>query len=140
MCRTRRRGKGEAAGRAWPQILVSSFGCKGVFMHGYVYLGIAIAAEVVATSALKATNGFTRLGPSVLVMLGYMLSFFLLGQVVKTVPVGVAYAIWSGLGIVCTGLIAYGLYGQKLDLPALLGMGLILAGALIIPLFSKSSA
>lgn len=109
-------------------------------MNGYVYLGIAIASEVTATSALRAANGYTNFWPSLVVIGGYLLAFIMLGQVVKTVPVGVAYAIWSGLGIVGTAIIAYFLYGQKLDLPALVGMGLILAGALVIQLFSRSAA
>lgn len=109
-------------------------------MNGYVYLGIAIAAEVTATSALKASNGFTSLWPSLLSVVGYILSFYMLGQVVKTVPLGVAYAIWSGIGIVGTAIIALFLYGQKLDAAAMIGMGLILGGALVIQLFSKSMA
>ncbi|MEG2171752.1 MAG: SMR family transporter [Desulfovibrionaceae bacterium] len=109
-------------------------------MNGYVYLGVAIASEVAATSALRAANGYTNLWPSLVVIGGYLLAFIMLGHVVKTVPVGVAYAIWSGLGIVGTAVIAFFLYGQKLDMPAVLGMGLILAGALVIQLFSKSCA
>ena len=109
-------------------------------MNGYVYLGIAIASEIAATTALKATDGFKSFLPSVLVICGYALAFYLLGHVVKTVPVGIAYAIWSGLGIVGTGALAFFLYGQKLDIAAIIGISLILAGVLVMQLFSNSSA
>ena len=109
-------------------------------MHPYIYLAIAIVSEVVATSALRAAEGFTRLAPSVLVVAGYALAFLFLSQTLKTIPVGIAYAIWAGVGIVLVSLVAYFLYGQALDAPALIGMGLIVAGVLVINLFSKSSA
>ncbi|MFL9923871.1 SMR family transporter [Herbaspirillum lusitanum] len=109
-------------------------------MHPYLALGIAIVSEVVATSALRASDGFSRLWPSVLVVVGYGLAFFFLSVTLKSIPVGVAYAIWSGLGIVLISIVAYFLYNQKLDLPAILGMGLIMAGVLVLNLFSKSSA
>ena len=109
-------------------------------MHiGYLYLSIAIVAEVIATSALKASDGFTKSGPSLVVVLGYGVSFYFLSLVLKTVPVGVAYAIWSGAGIVLVSAIAWIFLGQKLDAPALIGMGLILAGVLVINLFSKTA-
>lgn len=108
-------------------------------MNGWIALGIAIAAEVVGTSALKASEGFTRLWPSVLVVLGYGAAFYCLSLVLRTIPVGVAYAIWSGLGIVLITLVAYVLYGQKIDLAGLIGMGLIVAGVLVLNLFSKTS-
>ena len=107
---------------------------------GYLYLGIAIAAEVIATSALKASDGFTRLLPSVVVALGYGVAFYFLSLVLKTVPVGVAYAIWSGAGIVLIGLIGWLVLKQPLDLPAALGMGLIIAGVAVIQLFSRTAA
>ncbi|WP_107851430.1 DMT family transporter [Oceanimonas marisflavi] len=107
-------------------------------MNAYLLLILAIAAEVVATSALKASAGFTRPAPSLLVVTGYGLAFWLLGLVVKTVPVGVAYAIWSGAGIVLVTLLAIVFYRQIPDLPALLGMGLIIAGVAIIQLWSNS--
>ena len=109
-------------------------------MHPYVYLAIAIVSEVVATSALRAAEGFARLAPSVLVVAGYALAFLFLSLTLKTIPVGIAYAIWAGVGIVLVSLVAYFLYGQGLDAPALIGMGLIVAGVLVINLFSKSSA
>ena len=109
-------------------------------MHPYFYLAIAIASEVIATSALRAADGFTRLLPSILVVAGYALAFFFLALTLKTIPVGIAYAIWSGIGIVLISLAAYFLYGQTLDAPALIGIGLIVAGVVVINLFSKSSA
>ena len=107
---------------------------------GYLYLGIAIVAEVVATSALKASEGFTRTGPSLVVALGYGVAFYFLSLVLKTVPMGVAYAIWSGVGIVLIAAIGWLLMKQPLDLPALLGIGLIVAGVAVIQLFSKTVA
>jgi small multidrug resistance pump len=109
-------------------------------MLPYLYLSIAIVSEVIATSALRAADGFTKLLPSVLVVTGYALAFFFLSLTLKTIPVGVAYAIWSGIGIVLISLVAYFLYGQSLDAPALIGMGLIVAGVMVINLFSRSSA
>jgi small multidrug resistance pump len=106
-------------------------------MPPWMALALAIGAEVVATSALKSAAGFTRLGPSLLVVLGYGVSFWCLSLALKTIPVGVAYAIWSGVGIVLIALIAWALHGQRLDAAALLGIGLILAGVLVIQLFSR---
>ena len=106
----------------------------------YLYLVIAIVAEVIATSALKATESFTRPGPSVLVIVGYAVAFFCLSLTLKTMPVGIAYAIWSGVGIVLVTAIAWLWYGQRLDLPALVGLGLIIAGVVVINLISKSVA
>ena len=107
---------------------------------GYLYLSIAVAAEVIATSALKASDGFTRPLPTVIVALGYGVAFYFLSLVLKTVPVGVAYAIWSGAGIVLIGLIGWLVLKQPLDLPAMLGMGLIIAGVAVIQLFSRTAA
>ncbi len=101
---------------------------------------MAIAAEVIATTALKASAGFSRLGPSLLVVAGYGTAFWLLGLVMNTVPVGIAYAIWSGAGIVLVTLLAVLFYRQIPDLPALIGMGLIIAGVAVIQLWSKSGA
>jgi small multidrug resistance pump len=102
-------------------------------------LGAAIVSEVIATSALKASDGFTRLWPSVVTAIGYLVSFYLLSLALKTISVGVAYAIWSGLGIVLIACIGWAVFGQKLDLPALLGMALIIAGVAVINLFSKTT-
>ncbi|MCT7656591.1 SMR family transporter [Oceanimonas sp. NS1] len=107
-------------------------------MNAYLLLALAIVAEVVATTALKASAGFTRLGPSLTVVAGYGLAFWLLGLVVKTMPVGVAYAIWSGAGIVLVTLLAVLFYRQIPDFPAMLGMGLIIAGVAVIQLWSNS--
>ncbi len=108
-------------------------------MH-WLYLGLAIVAEVIGTSALKASAGFSKLGPSLLVVLGYGAAFYLLSLTLKTLPVGVAYAIWSGVGIVLISLVAWLFFKQSLDAPALIGLGLIVAGVLVIQLFSKTVA
>lgn len=107
---------------------------------GYLYLAIAIVAEVIATSALKASEGFTRTGPSLIVALGYGTAFYFLSLVLKTVPVGVAYAIWSGVGIVLIATIGWIVLKQPLDAAAVLGIGLIVAGVAVIQLFSKTAA
>lgn len=104
----------------------------------WVYLCVAIVAEVIATSLLKPSEGFTRLWPSVIVIVGYGLAFFLLSLTLRTIPVGVAYAVWSGMGIVLVTLVAWLAFGQKMDLPAMIGMGFIIAGVAIINLFSRS--
>lgn len=109
-------------------------------MHPYLSLAIAIISEVIATSALRASDGFSKLIPSVLVVVGYALAFLFLSITLKSIPVGIAYAIWSGLGVVLISIVAYFLYGQTLDAPALIGMALILAGVLVLNLFSKSTA
>ncbi len=98
----------------------------------------AIVAEVIGTSALQASQQFSRLGPSIVVVLGYGISFYLLAMALRVIPVGIAYAVWSGLGIVLISLLGLVAFGQRLDLPALLGIGLILAGVLVIQLFSAS--
>ena len=105
---------------------------------GYLYLAIAIIAEVIATNALKASEEFTRIGPSIVVMVGYGLAFYFLSLVLKTIPVGVAYAIWSGAGIVLITLVAAVLFKQVPDTPAILGMSLIVAGVITINVFSKT--
>ncbi|WP_197566768.1 DMT family transporter [Billgrantia diversa] len=109
-------------------------------MMAFVYLALAIVAEVVATSALKATDGFTRLAPSLVVVVGYTIAFFMLSLVLRTIPVGIAYAIWAGLGIVLVALVGVVVYGQRPDLPAVLGIGLIIAGVVVIQLFSRIAA
>lgn len=104
----------------------------------YVLLAFAIVSEVLGTTALKASDGFTRWVPSVLTVVAYGVSFYLLSLTLKVLPTGIAYAIWSGVGIVLISGIAWVFFGQRLDLPALLGMGLIVAGVLVVNLFSKS--
>lgn len=106
----------------------------------WFYLSIAIVAEVIATSALQATQGFTKGLPTVITLLGYALAFYMLSLSLRAIPLGIAYAIWSGVGVVCVGIIAYFLYKQSLDLPAILGMSMIVGGVMIINLFSKSMA
>lgn len=109
-------------------------------MNGYASLAMAIVAEVVATSALQASAGFTRLWPSVLVVLGYGIAFYGLSMTLRTVPMGVAYALWSGLGIVLITAVGWVLYRQRVDTAALLGMALIVAGVAVIQLFSRTTA
>ena len=109
-------------------------------MSPYLYLLIAIVAEVIATSALKASEGFTRLGPTAMVVVGYGVAFWLLSLTLRTIPVGLAYATWSGLGIVLIAIVGWLAFGQKLDAWAVLGMSLIVAGVLIMNLLSKTAA
>lgn len=104
-----------------------------------MYLTMAIVAELIATTMLKASEGFTRLWPSLLVVLGYGVAFWGLSMVVKSMPLGIVYAIWSGMGIVLVSVAAVFVYQQKLDWPAIVGMGLIIAGVLVINLLSKAS-
>ena len=101
---------------------------------GYLYLLVSILADTVATTALKAADGFTRVGPSLVVVAGYAVAFVFLSLTLRTVPVGVAYAIWSGVGIVLVSLLGWLVYGQALSAPALVGMALILLGVLIMNL------
>jgi small multidrug resistance pump len=108
-------------------------------MKTFLILLAAILAEVVATSALKASEGFTRLIPSVIVVIGYGIAFTCLSMTLKTIPVGVAYAIWSGVGTVLVALVGWLYYKQHLDFPAVAGIALILSGTLIMNLFSKVS-
>ena len=105
----------------------------------YIALCLAIVAEVIGTSALNASQQFTRLWPSLLVLVAYGLSFYLLAIVLKTIPVGIAYAVWAGLGIVLIALIGLLVFGQKLDFPAVLGLSLIISGVVVIHLFSKTA-
>ena len=104
-----------------------------------MYLTMAIVAEVIATTMLKASEGFTRLWPSLLVVLGFGVAFWGLSMVVKSMPLGIVYAIWSGMGIVLVSVAAVFVYQQKLDWPAIVGMGLIIAGVLVINLLSKAT-
>lgn len=106
---------------------------------GTPYLALlgAILVEVIATNALKASDGFTRLAPSAVTVIGYAISFYLLSVALKTIPVGVAYAIWSGIGIVLVTIVAWVLFGQRLDAGAVVGIGLILAGVVVIRVWSK---
>ncbi len=105
----------------------------------WVYLLAAIAAEVVATSALKLSDGFTRLGPTSLSIAGYIIAFYFLALTLRSMPVGVAYAIWSGIGVVAIALIGHFKFGQVLDTAGLVGIALITAGVLVLNLLSKST-
>ncbi|THH38570.1 multidrug efflux SMR transporter [Aliishimia ponticola] len=104
----------------------------------YVYLFVAVVAETIGTSALQASQQFTRLWPSALVIVAYTISFYLLSLTLRTMPVGIMYAIWSGLGIVLIALIGFVVFGQVLDWPAMVGLGLIIAGIVVIQLFSNT--
>lgn len=103
-----------------------------------LYLIIAIFGEVLATSALKAAEGFTKPVPSLIVVIGYSVAFYFLSLTLKTIPVGITYAYWSGIGIVLVSLIGWLWYGQRLDVPALVGMAFILVGVIVMNLFSKT--
>ncbi|GLK80216.1 DMT family transporter [Methylopila turkensis] len=106
----------------------------------WLYLAAAILCEVFATSAMKTTEGFTRLGPSIITILGYAVAFYFLSLTLRTIPIGVAYAVWSGAGIVLISLVGWLAFGQKLDAPAIAGVGLIVAGVVVLNLFSKAGA
>lgn len=106
----------------------------------YVYLFIAIVSEVVATSFLKESHGFTRLSPSLVTIVGYAVAFYCLSLTLRAMPTGVAYAIWSGVGIVLIATVAWLFQGQKLDTPAIAGMALIIAGVIVMNVFSESLA
>lgn len=108
-------------------------------MSPSIYLALAIIAEVIATSALKASAGFSRLVPSIIVVFGYGAAFVLLSIALKSIPVGVAYAIWAGAGIALISIIGWLAFKQPLDGPALLGISLIVAGVIVLNVFSKSS-
>ena len=104
----------------------------------WLYLLVAIVSEVTATSALKSSDGFTRLVPSLVTLAGYGVAFFFLSLTLRTIPIGVAYGIWSGVGMALVAAVGYAVHRQTLDAPALVGIGLILAGVLVINVFSKS--
>jgi len=109
-------------------------------MSQWLFLSVAIISEVVATSALKASNGFTQLWPSLLVIAGYAIAFFFLSLTLRTMTVGIAYAIWSGIGIVLVTFIAWFVFGQSLDTPAIIGLTLIITGVVVLQIFSRSAA
>jgi small multidrug resistance pump len=109
-------------------------------MQSWLFLTLAIIAEVVATSALKSSEGFSRLAPTAVVIIGYVVAFYFLALAIKVIPVGIAYAVWAGLGIVLISLIGWLVFQQKLDAPAIIGMAMILSGVMVINLFSNTSA
>lgn len=119
-------------------VSLSPYAGKTLMLKTYLLLFSAIVCETVGTAFLKQSDGLTRLWPTLVTVAGYGLSFYFLAIVLRSMPVGIAYAIWSGVGIVLIGLIGYFVFRQTLDFPALLGMGLIVAGVLVINLFSKS--
>jgi small multidrug resistance pump len=104
----------------------------------WIYLFIAILAEVIATSTLKSTEGFTKVVPSIVVIIGYGIAFFFLSLTLKSIPVGIAYAIWSGVGIILVSTIGFFVFKQTLDFPALIGISFIIIGVIVINVFSKS--
>jgi small multidrug resistance pump len=104
----------------------------------YLYLAIAIIAEVTATSALKASEEFTKLIPSTIVVVGFLVALYFMTLVLRSIPVGITYAIWSGLGIVLVGIVSFILYKEIPDTPAIIGMGLIILGVVVINVFSKT--
>lgn len=108
-------------------------------MKSWLFLAIAIIADVAATSGLRSSEGFTKLWPSVFAVFGYSLALYFLSLALKSIPVGIAYGVWAGLGIVLVTLVGWLAYGQKLDAAGVLGMALIVAGVLVINLLSKSA-
>ena len=109
-------------------------------MNNWVYLGLAIFSEVIATASLKSTEGFTRLVPSIVVLAGYSAAFYFLSLTLDTSPIGVAYAVWSGVGVATIAIVSYILYDQKIDTAGVIGIGLIIAGVVVLRLFSESTA
>ena len=105
---------------------------------GLVYLSLAIVFEVIATSTLQASHGFTKPLPSLVTIAGYAIAFYCLSLTLRTIPMGIAYAIWSGVGIVLITAVGWAVYRQQLDAPALLGIALIITGVLVINLFSEA--
>ena len=105
----------------------------------YIYLIVAVAAETIGTTALQASNQFTRVGPTVLVVIAYGVAFYFLGIALKYIPVGIAYALWSGLGIVLIACIGFAVFGQSLDLAAVIGLAMIIGGIVVIQVFSGSA-
>ncbi len=105
----------------------------------YFFLLVAVIAETIGTTSLQASQQFTRLWPSILVVVGYGFAFYFMALTLKYMPVGIVYAIWSGLGIFLIAMIGFVVFGQKLDWPAILGLAMILAGILVIHLFSKTA-
>ena len=108
-------------------------------MNKWIYLTLAIFSEVMATASLKSTEGFTKLWPSVLVLVGYSAAFYFLSLTLDAIPIGVAYAIWSGVGVAAITLVSIFFFDQKIDTAGFIGIGLIVAGVIILRLFSESA-
>lgn len=113
---------------------------KKRIMKAFLFLFVAIIFEIIGTSVLKLSEQFTKVIPSIISIIAYITAFYFLSLTLKTIPVGIAYAIWSGVGIVLISVIGFVYFKQSLDLPAILGLGLIIAGVIIINIFSKSVA
>ena len=109
-----------------------------VVLLAYAMLALAIVSEVTGSAFLVKSEGFTKLGPSLLVVVFYVVSFYLLSQVIKTIPLGIAYAIWGGVGLELTALVGVFVFKQTLDLPALIGIGMIVGGVIVMNVFSNS--
>lgn len=109
-------------------------------MNQWLFLAVAIASEVMATSALKASDGFTKLWPAVAVVLGYATSFFFLSLTLRYIPIGIVYAIWAGVGITLIAAVGWFFFEQRLDIPAICGIALIVSGVMVINVFSKSAS
>lgn len=107
-------------------------------MNKWLILGVAIVAETIATTAMKSSDSFTKLTPSIIVIIGYCVAFYFLSLTLRSIPVGIAYAVWSGVGIVLITIAGWLFFGQKLDFPALIGIGLIISGVIIMNVFSSS--
>jgi len=107
-------------------------------MNKWIFLGLAIISEVIATTSLKSTEGFTKLIPSVIVVVGYTAAFYFVSLTLDTLPVGIVYAIWSGVGIALVAIISVVILDQKIDAGAVVGMGLIIAGVIVMRVFSKT--
>ena len=108
-------------------------------MNDWVYLFLAILSEVVATASLKSTEGFNKPIPSIIVLIGYIAAFYFLSLTLDTISIGIAYAIWSGVGVATITVVSFFLYDQKIDLAGILGIGLIIAGVIVLRLFSESA-
>ncbi len=121
-------------------LYIDGLNSEGETNMTYIWLIVAIIAEVIATTSLKLSEGFSRLWPSVVTIVFYGVAFYCLSVTMRTIPTGIIYAIWSGAGIVLIGAVGWIFLGQKLDWPAIAGMALIIIGVLVINLFSKSVA
>ena len=107
--------------------------------YSYIFLGFAIIAEVLGSTFLQKSQQFTKLGPTLIMGASYLLTFYLLSQALRTIPLGIAYGIWGSLGIVLTALVGYFVFKQKLDIPAIIGIAMMIGGVIVVQVFSKSS-
>ena len=114
-------------------------GSSALAMNKWIYLTLAIFSEVLATASLKSTEGFTKLWPSVLVLVGYSAAFYFLSMTLDSIPIGVAYAIWSGVGVAAITLVSIFFLDQKIDTAGFIGIGLIVAGVIVLRIFSESA-